>query len=118
PQAYAIARPRGRDEFTRDGRHGRQLEHLRSQAGEPPRQKYRIRPRSTAHVEHRVAPLKVEDADQGAGDSERTLVHRLDEIACSSRIVAEVGLRRKRRPAGTQRAFEVAPRPVELVAVP
>ena len=43
-------------------------------------------------------------------------------IACtkaarSSRIVAEVGLRRKRRLAGTQRLLEAAPGPVELVAV-
>ena len=44
-------------------------------------------------------------------------MHRVDERACSRRIVAEVAFRRECRRAGTERALEVAPRAVELVAV-
>ena len=102
-QDNAVARPGGRDEFARNGRDARQLEHLGD------RRPGKRSVRSTEYVPGPpptssigVAALQIEDADQRARDAERALVHRLHESARASRVVAEVGLGRERGLAGAQ----------------
>ena len=117
PQRHAVARPGGRDEVARNGCDAGQFEHLGLEAGKPLGEEHRVSPRSATDVEHRAPVVEIQDADQRARDAERAFVHRLHETARSNGIVAKVGLRRKRGAAGAQRILELAPRPVELVAV-